>query len=153
MVKKFLSSAFLFLILSFLLFAPVFPNTFIKYNQNNNVLSATSKNYGQLVKINDINKLSKVVTIKAFASQRAYYDNIFELTNYTDSSQLYTIENFVNDKSVVVTVKFSNNLNEILLHPNEKTSVSLEVLGSEKDAEAKIFLEILPKIIQNKNYR
>lgn len=135
---------FLFIVFTCLLLIPAVPNVFIKYNEDN-VLSTSSKNYGQLVKINNINKLSKVITVKAFSSQKAYYDNIFELKNYTNQPQPYKIENFVNNNNVAVKVKFSNNLDEILLHPNEKTSISLEVLGAKEDTEVKVFLEIYPR--------
>ncbi|MBU1017155.1 hypothetical protein KJ678_03290 [Patescibacteria group bacterium] len=146
MVKHFFLNTTLLIILFAILAIPFMPAKLIKYYSQKNVLSANSK---EGVKIENAGELSRIVEVKAFPQQFAYYDKVFELRNFSNKNTFYEIESFVKNGSAKITANFGNGTNEILLHPNEKTYIDITALGTTENMEqVRVFLEISAKNIQ-----
>jgi len=140
MIKNFFINTTLLIVFTLILAVPFIPSKLIKYYPEKNVLATSSKGG---IKVESAGDLSRIVEVTVYPHQFAYYDNVFELRNFSNKDTFYKIENFTEGEKAKVTAEFSNGVNEILLHPNEKTYVNMNALGMTNNIEQiKIFLEI-----------
>jgi len=149
MIKNLFTNTILFALFATLLAAPFIPAKLIKYYPQQNILSASSKNDKNLITIENVEELSKILELTVFPHQFAYYEKILELRNFSPKTASYKVETFIKEGNAQVEAVFNNNEKEITLHPNEKTYIDIKGLGTKDDIErVKVFLEISAKNVQ-----
>lgn len=148
-MNNFFVNALFLAIFGGILAIPFLPSKLIRYYSNENVLSASIKKDNGLIKIENVDELSKTIEITVFPDQFVYYDKVFKLENFSATAKFYKIETFINDADIKVKALFSNGENEILLRSGEKTYVDVQALGTKEESVYKVFLKVSAEDIKN----